>query len=63
MLNVPTPSRASPLPQAPLKEAIDTLLARFKGNPILGPLACQLKAQYVEGIQHQVMFNPEKNVG
>lgn len=44
-------------------DAIDTLLARFKGNPILGPLACQLKAQYMEGIQHQVMFNPEKNVG
>lgn len=33
---------------------IDKLLAGFDGNPILGPLAEQLKAQYLEGIQAQV---------
>lgn len=35
-------------------EAIDTHLEDFKFNPILGPMADELKAQYVEGIQAQV---------
>lgn len=33
---------------------IDTLLVNFKGNPILSPLADQLKSQYRDAIQHQV---------
>lgn len=33
---------------------IDTLLVDFKANPILGPLANQLKSQYLDAIQHQV---------
>ncbi|MFJ3486920.1 hypothetical protein ACIPL1_26430 [Pseudomonas sp. NPDC090202] len=33
---------------------IETLLSDFKGNPILGPLAVELKAQYLEGIEEQV---------
>ncbi len=33
---------------------IDTLLVGFKANPILGPLADQLKSQYLDAIQHQV---------
>ncbi|WP_338524915.1 hypothetical protein NUH87_04350 [Pseudomonas batumici] len=33
---------------------IDTLLVGFKTNPILGPLADQLKSQYLDAIQHQV---------
>ncbi|RAI66445.1 hypothetical protein DOZ80_21570 [Pseudomonas fluorescens] len=43
-------------------EAIDGLLSRFKGNPILGPLASQLKVQYVEAIQQKVVPTPETNV-
>lgn len=35
--------------------AIDTLMAGFAGNPVLGPLAEQLKAQYLEGIRHRVI--------
>lgn len=34
---------------------IDTLLVGFKANPILGPLADQLKSQYLDAIQHQVV--------
>lgn len=33
---------------------IDTQLKSFKNNPILGPMAEELKAQYVEGIHAQV---------
>lgn len=33
---------------------IETRLAVFKENPILGPLAEQLKAQYLEAILEQV---------
>jgi len=33
---------------------IDTLLVEFRANPILGPLADQLKSQYLDAIQHQV---------
>lgn len=33
---------------------INTQLKGFKNNPILGPIAEELKAQYVEGIQAQV---------
>ncbi|MGV8917301.1 MAG: hypothetical protein ACOH2R_05835 [Pseudomonas sp.] len=33
---------------------IETLLADFKTNPILGPLAEELKSQYLDGIQEQV---------
>ncbi|SHM58126.1 hypothetical protein SAMN05216593_101628 [Pseudomonas asturiensis] len=34
--------------------AIDARLKRFESNPILGPMAEDLKAQYVEGIHAQV---------
>lgn len=43
-------------------ETIDSLLAGFNGNPVLGPLANQLKTQYVEGIQQQVVSTQETNV-
>lgn len=33
---------------------IDAHLADFRTNPILGPMAEQLKAQYVDGIHEQV---------
>ncbi|MEF9671867.1 hypothetical protein QNM99_03040 [Pseudomonas sp. PCH446] len=33
---------------------IDTLLFEFRANPILGPLADQLKSQYLDAIQYQV---------
>ncbi|MFJ3486917.1 hypothetical protein ACIPL1_26415 [Pseudomonas sp. NPDC090202] len=33
---------------------IDTLLADFRSNPILGPLIEELKSQYLEGIDEQV---------
>jgi hypothetical protein len=33
---------------------IDSLLVNFKSNPILSPLADQLKSQYLDAIQHQV---------
>ncbi len=36
-------------------ETIDCFLAGFDGNPILGPLANQLKTQYVESILDQVV--------
>ncbi|AWM92502.1 hypothetical protein DJ564_17600 [Pseudomonas sp. 31-12] len=39
---------------------IDTLLASFKANPILGPLADQLKYQYLDSIQHQVASAQEE---
>ncbi len=35
-------------------QMIETLLSDFKGNPILEPLAVELKAQYLEGIEEQV---------
>ena len=38
-----------------ITETIDGFLAGFNGNSILGPLANQLKAQYVEGILNQVV--------
>lgn len=38
-----------------VEQLIDTLLADFKGKPILGPLAVALKAQYLEAIQSRVM--------
>jgi len=43
-------------------DIIDELLGGFQINRILGPLANQLKAQYVERIQHQVMSALETNV-
>lgn len=33
---------------------IDAHLANFRHNPILGPMADQLKSHYVEGIHEQV---------
>ena len=36
---------------------IDSLLVGFKANPILGPLAHQLKSQYLDAIQCQVAQN------
>ncbi|WP_432218611.1 hypothetical protein ACREYJ_04620 [Pseudomonas kribbensis] len=33
---------------------IDAFMAGFAGNPVLGPLADQLKAQYLESIRHRV---------
>ena len=33
---------------------IEHLLARFKTNPILGPLTKELKSQYLDGIQAKV---------
>ncbi|MNP53369.1 hypothetical protein D3C76_1478430 [compost metagenome] len=33
---------------------IEQLLARFKANPILGPLTIELKSQYLDGIQARV---------
>jgi len=41
--------------RAKVELLIDTLLAGFKGKPILGPLAVALKAQYLEAIQARVM--------
>lgn len=38
---------------------IDTLLVDFKANPILSPLADQLKSQYLDAIQHQVVAAQE----
>lgn len=34
---------------------IDSLLAEFRGNPVLAPLADQLKIQYLENIEHKVV--------
>ncbi|KAA0987333.1 hypothetical protein FQ192_22145 [Pseudomonas sp. ANT_J12] len=33
---------------------IDTLLVNFRANPILSPLADQLKTQYLDAFHHQV---------
>lgn len=38
-----------------VEQLIDTLLADFKGKPILGPLAVALKAQYLDTIQSRVV--------
>lgn len=38
-----------------VEQLIETLLADFKGKPILGPLAVALKAQYLEAIQSRVV--------
>lgn len=35
-------------------KVIDAHLGNFKENPILGPMAEQLKSQYVEGIYEQI---------
>ncbi|WP_052062233.1 hypothetical protein [Pseudomonas soli] len=32
----------------------DVLLADFKGNTVLGPMVSQLKAQYLDTIEHKV---------
>ena len=40
---------------------IDTHLKGFKNNPILGPMAEELKAQYVEGIQAQAAYPEPKH--
>lgn len=37
-----------------VSRVIETLLIGFKANPILGPLAGELRAQYLEGIDEQV---------
>lgn len=34
---------------------IDSHLAGFRGNPVLAPLADQLKIQYLENIEHKVV--------
>ncbi|MES2870530.1 MAG: hypothetical protein V4749_13255 [Pseudomonadota bacterium] len=39
---------------ARVERIIESLLARFKANPILGPLTAELKTQYVDGIQRKV---------
>ena len=36
-------------------EVIEKLLGEFKANSILGPLADDLKSQYLEGIEAKVM--------
>ncbi|MBC3475700.1 MULTISPECIES: hypothetical protein [Pseudomonas] len=36
---------------------IDELLANFKGNSVLAPMVDQLKAQYLESIQHKVIMS------
>lgn len=40
--------------KAQVDALIETRLAAFKENPILGPLTEQLKTQYIEAIQEQV---------
>jgi hypothetical protein len=35
-------------------QTIDSRLESFKNHPVLGPIARQLKSQYVEGIQDRV---------
>jgi hypothetical protein len=37
-----------------VSNVIDAHLASFRENPILGPMAEQLKSQYVDGIHEQV---------
>jgi len=39
---------------ARVDRVIEHLLARFKANPILGPLTKELKSQYIDGIQAKV---------
>jgi hypothetical protein len=39
---------------AKVDRVIEHLLARFKANPILGPLTTELKSQYFEGIRTRV---------
>jgi len=39
---------------ATVSHLIDTLLADFAANPILGPLARELETQYLDGIQARV---------
>ncbi len=39
---------------ATVSHLIDTLLAGFAANPILGPLARELETQYLDGIQARV---------
>lgn len=39
---------------AQVGQVIETLLADFKGNTLLSPLAEELKSQYLEGIREQV---------
>jgi hypothetical protein len=39
---------------ARVDRVIDNLLARFKANPILGPLTKELKSQYIDGIEAKV---------
>lgn len=39
---------------AKVDRVIEHLLARFKTNPILGPLTKELKSQYLDGIQAKV---------
>ncbi|WP_419710549.1 hypothetical protein [Pseudomonas sp. NFX224] len=40
---------------AKVDRVIEHLLARFKKNPILGPLTKELKSQYLDGIQAKVV--------
>ncbi|MNC68199.1 hypothetical protein D3C75_1187670 [compost metagenome] len=39
---------------AKVDRVIEHLLARFKANPILGPLTTELKSQYLDGIRAKV---------
>ena len=39
---------------AKVDRVIEHLLARFKANPILGPLTTELKSQYFDGIRAKV---------
>jgi hypothetical protein len=43
-------------------QVVDAHLANFKANPILGSMAEQLKAQYVEGIHEQVAYAKDSAV-
>jgi hypothetical protein len=40
---------------ARVERVIEQLFARFKANPILGPLTKELKSQYIDGIQAKVL--------
>ena len=50
----PAEPRSIKLAISQIVEAIDSRFERFKSNPVLGPLAEQLKAQYVEAIRSRV---------
>ncbi|RRV10255.1 hypothetical protein EGJ27_01105 [Pseudomonas sp. v388] len=50
----PAEPRSIKLAISQIIEAIDTRFEHFKSNPVLGPLAEKLKAQYVENIRSQV---------